>query len=53
MRGGATDADGGRDEELHSERARGCKIYKIWNEELGVRNGVNLGLYRQSGDIDV
>lgn len=30
-----------------------AKLYKIWNEELGVRNGVNLGLYRQSGDIDV
>ena len=29
------------------------KLYKIRNEELGVRNGVNLGLYRQSGDIDV
>lgn len=30
-----------------------AKLYKIRNEELGVRNGVNLGLYRQSGDIDV
>lgn len=30
-----------------------AKLYKIWNEELEVRNGVNLGLYRQSGDIDV
>ena len=29
------------------------KLYKIRNDELGVRNGVNLGLYRQSGDIDV
>lgn len=30
-----------------------AKLYKIRNEELGVRNGVNLGLFRQSGDIDV
>ena len=30
-----------------------AKLYKIRNEELGVRDGVNLGLYRQSGDIDV
>lgn len=30
-----------------------AKLYKIRNEELGVGNGVNLGLYRQSGDIDV
>ena len=30
-----------------------AKLYKIRNEELEVRNGVNLGLYRQSGDIDV
>ena len=30
-----------------------AKLYKIRNEEFGVRNGVNLGLYRQSGDIDV
>ena len=30
-----------------------AKLYKIRNEELGVRNGVNLGLYRQSGDIDI
>lgn len=30
-----------------------AKLYKIRNEELGVRNGVNLGFYRQSGDIDV
>ena len=30
-----------------------AKLYKIRNEELRVRDGVNLGLYRQSGDIDV
>ena len=30
-----------------------AELYVIWNEELGVRNGACLGLYRQSGDIDV
>ena len=30
-----------------------AELYEIRNEELRVRNGVNLGLYRQSGDIDV
>ena len=30
-----------------------AELYEIRNEEFGVRNGVNFGLYRQSGDIDV
>ena len=30
-----------------------AELYVIRNEELGVRNDTELGLYRQSGDIDV
>lgn len=30
-----------------------AEIYRIRNEELGIRNYADLGLYRQSGDIDV
>lgn len=30
-----------------------AELYEFRDEKLGVRNGVNLGLYRQSGDIDV
>ena len=30
-----------------------ARLYRIRNEELGVRNDSQLGMYRQSGDIDV